>query len=381
MERKDLFISFEIGSILTKVVRDEPLTVHEHSTLESWLKQDDRNRKYFQNLKDENHITDSIKVLYQTDSNQQFKLVEQKIRKQRITKLIHRISIAAGFMIFFGAGFWYLTNSQSSNQQNVESFNNDILPGSNKATITFSDGKIIDLKDKDGIKVSRNGIMYNDGTFVKGTENSKIAILSTPRGGQYHITLSDGTGVWLNSNSTLEYPITFDGNYREVRLSGEGYFEVYHDPMHPFLVQTNLQQVKVLGTTFNIRTYESRQYTTLLKGSVEIKSKGSTSTQKIKPNQQAIISDYSLTIKSVDALDFIAWKEGKISSSSITLLELSKEIERWYDVDFKFEQDFKNNESAFLTINKNEKLSSVLKVIEKTYGVKAEIHGKEVSIR
>jgi hypothetical protein len=114
---------------------------------------------------------------------------------------------------------------------------------------------------------------------------------------------------------------------------------------------------------------------------VEVKANGSTSTMKMKPNEQAIINNYSLSIQKVDALDFVAWKQGLISSGSISLFDLSKEIERWWDMDFKFSPNFKNTERAYLTISKNENLSSVLRVIEKTYGVTAEIHGKEVDIR
>ncbi|MDR6919492.1 FecR domain-containing protein [Chryseobacterium sp. 2987] len=380
MERKDVFIGFEIGRILTKIVREEPLTVNEHSTLDSWIKKDENNRIYFNNLKNESQLTTSIKQLYQTDSNQQFYLIEQKIRKNKKVKLIRSISIAAGLITILSTGLWFFYNNTENNTIETTLVSNDVLPGSNKATITFSDGKAIELKDVDGIKISSRGITYTDGHEVSSSENHNSAILKTPRGGQYQITLSDGTKVWLNAGSSLEYPMKFTAN-REVKLNGEAYFEVYHDPKHPFIVKTDIQQIKVLGTIFNIRAYENNQYTTLVQGSVEVKANGSTSTRKMKPNEQAIINNYSLSIQKVDAMEFVAWKEGLISSSSISLVDLSQEIERWYDVDFKFLPNFRNEESAYLTINKNEKLSSVLKVIEKTYGVKATIQGKEVLIR
>ncbi|QPQ52044.1 FecR family protein [Chryseobacterium indologenes] len=291
------------------------------------------------------------------------------------------MSIAAGFIVVFGTSIWYLNYKSGTQEPTFKTIENDILPGSNKATITFGNGKAINLKETEGILVTPSGLTYSDGSSINDSEFIGSAILKTPRGGQYKITLADGSKVWLNSNSSLEYPVKFSNNNREVRLNGEAYFEVHHDPKHPFLVNTTLQEVKVLGTTFNIRAYEDKQYTTLVQGSVEIKSNGSTFTRKLKPNEQAIIDHYSLSIKNVDALDFIGWKEGLINSGNISLVELSKEVERWYDVDFKFPQNFKNSESADLSINKNENLSTVLKVIDKTYGVKTEIHGKEVIIR
>ena len=381
MERKDVFISFEIARILKKIVQEDPLSVDEHIVLNSWLKEDKKNENYFQRIKKAAYLTDSIKELYKTTSELQFNIVEAKLKQKKIKRIIRYISIAAGFLVVLNIGLLlYIQKSRTEKNTFSNTATNDVPPGSNKASITFSDGKSVDLQDLDGIKVSEKGFAYTDGKLVRTLEDISSAVLKTPRGGQYHITLSDGTKVWLNSGSSLEYPVEFSGN-REVKLSGEAYFEVHHDPKHPFFVRTEIQQIKVLGTRFNIRAYEDKQYTTLVQGSVEVKANGSTSTMKMKPNEQAIINNYSLSIQKVDALDFLAWKHGLISSGSISLLDLSKEIERWWDVDFKFSPNFKNTERAYLTISKKENLSSVLKVIEKTYGVTAEIHGKEVEIR
>ena len=381
MERKDVYISFEIGRILKKIVQVDPLTVDEHIVLNSWLKEDKKNEDFFQKVQNPAYLAESIKQLYKTESEIQFSLVEAKLKQKKIRRIIRYISIAAGFLVILNIGLLlYIQKSRSEKETFSNAATNDVPPGSNKASITFSDGKSVDLKNLDGIKVSEKGFVYSDGKLLRSLKDISSAVLKTPRGGQYHITLSDGTKVWLNSGSSLEYPVEFSGN-REVRLSGEAYFDVRHDPKHPFLVKTDIQQIKVLGTRFNIRAYEDKQFTTLVQGSVEVKANGSTSTMKMKPNEQAIINNYSLSIQKVDALDFLAWKQGLISSGSISLLDLSKEIERWWDVDFKFSPNFKNAERAYLTISKNENLSSVLKVIEKTYGVTAEIHGKEVDIR
>ncbi|RQO37658.1 hypothetical protein DBR39_12255 [Chryseobacterium sp. KBW03] len=381
MERKDIYISFEIGRILKKIVQVDPLTVDEHIVLNSWLKEDKKNEDFFQKVQNPAYLAESIKQLYKTESEIQFSIVESKLKQKKIRRIIRHISVAAGFLVILNIGLLlYIQKSRSEKETFSNTAINDVPPGCNKASITFSDGKSVDLQDLDGIKVSEKGFIYTDGKLVRSLNDISSAVLKTPRGGQYHIILSDGTKVWLNSGSSLEYPVEFSGN-REVRLSGEAYFEVRHDPKHPFLVKTDIQQIKVLGTRFNIRAYEDKQFTTLVQGSVEVKANGSTSTMKMKPNEQAIINNYSLSIQKVDALDFLTWKQGLISSGSISLLDLSKEIERWWDVDFRFSPNFKNAERAYLTISKNENLSSVLKVIEKTYGVTAEIHGKEVDIR
>lgn len=382
MERKDIYISFEIGKILKKVVQEEPLTVDENAVLNSWLKKNSKNVDYYRTLSDNIYITDSIKQLYKTKSELQFHLVEEKLKQKKIKRIIRGLSIASGIIIVLNIGLLlYVRKLKSEEPEIASQVRSNEVPASKNATLTLSMGNAINLKNNDEIKIAGGVVTYGrDGSKVAGTENITSAVLKTPRGGQYQITLSDGTKVWLNANSSLEYPMKFTDR-REVILKGEAYFDVHHDPEHPFIVKTDIQQVKVLGTIFNIRAYDKLQYTTLLKGSVEVKLNGSTSTKKIKPNEQAVVNDYGLSIQKVDASDFIAWKEGLISSGSITLLELSKDIELWWDIKFKFPQNFTNTDRAYLTINKNEKLATVLKVIEKTYGVKTEIHGKEVIIR
>lgn len=382
MENEDLNINFEIGRILAKVVQKSPLTVEEHSILNHWLKKDVKNRAYFNNLNNEDSLSDSLKEYYSTDTNFQFKLIEGKIKKKRKIKVFRSVSIAAGIIMFLGAGVWLINLDKPDSDKIVSKMaQKDILPGSEKAILTLSSGKVIELDGGDGIRISSTGLFYNNKGVVDQAENVSSAVLKTPRGGQFQIILEDGTKVWLNANSSLEYPIKFTDKERKVRLTGEGFFEVHHDTKHPFIVSTQSQQVKVLGTTFNIRAYEDKQFTTLIKGSIQVKITGTDQSKKIKPNEQAIISQNGLTVQNVDASDYITWKDGLISSTSISLIDISKEIERWYNVDFVFPHNFKNTETAFISINKNEKLSTVLKVIEKTYGVKTEIQGKEVIIK
>lgn len=382
MEKQDIYSSFEMSRILKKVIQQDSLTTSERLTLDTWIQKDEKNRIFFESLQNEENLAESIKEQFNTNTNVQYKLVEKKIRQKKKLKILRLAGVAAAFVLAFGTGIWlYTNNTHNTDQPTMIAVSGDILPGSNKATIKLSTGQSIDLNEHEGIHITDSGFTYDDGTSIGKTGHAESATLITPRGGQYQITLSDGTKVWLNANSSLQYPLAFNGKHREVQLKGEGYFEVAHNAKQPFIVKTDQQQIKVLGTAFNVRAYAEKQYTTLLRGSVAVNLQGSTSTRMLKPGEQAIVQDYSLSIGEIDVTDFVAWKDGIIAGTSVSLKDIAGEIERWYDVDFKYPANFKNSEKAYININKKEKLSSVLKALENTYGVKAEIRGKEVIIR
>ncbi|QIH34468.1 FecR family protein [Sphingobacterium sp. DR205] len=381
MNRQDINNSFEIIKILKKVLQEIPLTDNEKSTLDNWLQRDETNRTFFENLKDEETLADAIKELFPTNTDSQFKLVEKKIKQKRRIKLIRVAGIAASLVIAFGTGTWLYINHTNETHQTPVIALDDILPGSNKATIKLSTGQSINLDDHQGIRINDSGFSYDDGTSVLNTTNAEYATLITPRGGQYQITLSDGTKVWLNANSSLEYPLVFKGKQREVKLKGEGYFEVAHNPANPFIVKTDMQQIKVLGTVFNLRAYSEVQFTTLIRGSVAVRLNRSEIPEILKPGQQAIVEDHAVLVHKIDVNEYIGWKDGMITGTSVGLEDIGSDIENWYDVDFIYPRNFKNCEKAYINISKSEKLSSVLKAIENTYGVKAEIRGREVFIR
>ncbi|MNI30585.1 hypothetical protein D3C73_844370 [compost metagenome] len=142
-----------------------------------------------------------------------------------------------------------------------------------------------------------------------------------------------------------------------------------------------MQQIKVLGTAFNLRAYSEVQFTTLIRGSVSVTLNHAGSPEVLKPGEQAIVQDHIILKQKTDVNDYVGWKDGNIIGSSVSLEVIGSDIENWYDVDFIYPRNFKNCEKAHININKNEKLSSVLKAIENTYGVKTEIRGKEVFIK
>jgi hypothetical protein len=255
-----------------------------------------------------------------------------------------RVAVSAASIIILGIFIYFFTKDSSN-----KTYANDINPGKNTAVLILSDGKKINLLNaKNGLlalqstiqitKTEEGEIIYTSRhelpPLQNGGKSSYSGIsntLRTPRGGQYKLSLPDGTKVWLNAASSLTYPISFGWlKERRIELNGEAYFEVAKDKLHPFLVQSKTQTVKVLGTRFNISAYSDDQFTntTLLEGSVLVNQ------VTLKPGQQAVNSGMTIKVNVLDPNDVIAWKEGKFSFRNEPLQDIMKKISRSRQTDF-----------------------------------------------
>ncbi|WP_161603042.1 FecR family protein [Pedobacter arcticus] len=227
-----------------------------------------------------------------------------------------------------------------------------IAPGGNKATLTLGNGKKIILDTiANGVLVKQGNISISKTTNgqlvynVIGDEKEPATLntIETPNGGQYQVNLPDGTKVWLNAGTKLSFPTFFVGNERKVELKGEAYFEVAKNAKKPFKVKmSNQAEVVVLGTHFNISAYEEEKEinTTLLEGSVVVKI--GQKTAKISPGQQALVNKSDKNIELVDDVNVnqvVAWKNGFFSTEGISLHELMKQVEKWYDVRVIYQDD------------------------------------------
>ncbi len=208
-------------------------------------------------------------------------------------------------------------------------------------------------------------------------------LLTTPRGGQYFVELSDGSKVWLNAESSLQYPAQFSGNTREVKLIGEAYFEVKSNAEKPFIVTTNAERVEVLGTHFNINSYPDvgLSRVTLSEGKVRVAPLSNrTDTHILTPNSQAVIRGSNIEKISVNADEYIAWKNGEFMFNNEPLSSVLQKLSRWYDFDYSIApalQDLK----IWGSISKYENFDKVLRIIKITdKKIKLNIKGKKVII-
>jgi ferric-dicitrate binding protein FerR (iron transport regulator) len=290
-----------------------------------------------------------------------------------------RLAAAAVFVLAV-IGVYLLVNQQpvelpvaKSDQHQT----NDILPGGNKAVLTLSTRSDINLESvSNGTIVTEGGTKIsklNDGQLVYNILEEKPTqvlynTVTTPRGGQYQLLLADGSKVWLNSASSIRFPVSFAGNERRVEVSGEAYFEVAKDPSRPFKVDVDgKNEIEVLGTHFNINSYadEGSIKTTLLEGSVKVTSLTTHESKLITPGQQAQLNtDGQITISKADPDKVMAWKNGYFNVDGADTKTVMQLLSRWYDVDVVYEGAIPQREWGG-DIEKNLKLSQMLKILEK----------------
>lgn len=323
-----------------------------------------------------------VKPLADNIGTRLFDKVRASDRLRRLSR-IARVAAAVLLIGFMGLGV-YLYQGGSSKENVVvlqSKYGDEVMPGSIRGSIITDDGTEIPLlENQSGIIVSEN-MTYSDGTVV-GVKETVHAILKTPRGGQYQLTLADGTKVWLNAASTLRYPTSFINGERLVELDGEAYFEVEKQVDKPFVVVSKGQRIKVLGTKFNVNTYlsgENKALTTLIEGSIELENTSTQQKQVLKPGEQALVSANSTLIKKeIDVSDYAAWKDGYFIRTSARLVEILPELERWYDV--TFDVDAYPSSSAFIALNRTVKLSEVLDALALNYAVRFKIDGRRVIV-
>lgn len=313
-------------------------------------------------------------------------VVQLKPKKYRLWP-----AVAAAMVIFTLsiAGFFYYNYKIKADKASYRA-KNDVKPGGNKAYLTLANGKRIELNDaKDGELAKQAGVVITktaSGQLIYTIEKSNKAaaanaynLIETPKGGQYQIQLPDGTSVWLNAASVLKYPVSFAAlKERRVELHGEAYFEVAKDQQHPFIVNTDKQDVRVLGTHFNISAYsdEPLAKTTLLEGSVKVNTD-----YILKPGEQFAISKAGkVGVSLVNVEDVIAWKKGYFEFHDENVYEIMRKVARWYDVQVIYEDEISLNKMEG-TLSRFGNVSRILDVLESTGLLTFRIEGKKIYIR
>lgn len=334
-------------------------------------------------------------LLAAIQQNLQSGIQAEREKRAKVIRLTRQLAVASVLFIgFCGVVWWWLTAKKPTQNEiaQVKPVNdkNAITPGGNKAILKLGDGREIILDSAGEGTLTKQGqsnvIKSGDGQLqyqAAGNTSSETVFntIATPRGGQYQLVLADGTKVWLNASSSLQYPTAFTGKERSVELTGEGYFEVAKNASMPFHVQVNNMEVEVLGTHFNINAYDDEDAikTTLLEGSVKVRSENSV---VLKPGEQAALSapHSPLTIHhSPNIEEVMAWKNGLFQFKAADIETVLRQAARWYDVEFVYKGNIPERFSG--QISRSANAEQLLKILELTGKVKFEINGKTIIVK
>ena len=382
--------AFEIARIIQKSLKGE-LSEAEERQLSDWRKVSEENERAFQRMISENFYTVGMEKLETYDYRVAYgRFLQRKYQQRRKRRfLINMARVAAVALPFIIALVLYIGLNREKEQTLRPSLATNILPGTSKAVLTLANGQMIPLGEEaadstiitDGTQINASG---SGVTYASNGESGSIVYnkLEIPRGGEFCLTLSDGTKVWLNSETSIQYPVAFGAKERRVFVQGEAYFEVAKDVKKPFTVQFMSSSVTVLGTSFNIRAYpeEKQSQTTLAEGSVRIYSPGSS--MLLKPGEQAEVNVLSgeMVKKEVEVKSFTSWKDGRFVFEQQPLEDIMRTLERWYDIRVIFRDEGAKRISLSGNLKRYGDFSQVMKMLQMTGDVRFELYGNDVYI-
>ncbi|MCF8274674.1 MAG: DUF4974 domain-containing protein [Flavobacteriaceae bacterium] len=391
--------SNKIQNIIVKYLSSQA-TFLELEYLEKWL-ENPENEKFFSLYIKTNYAID-YNIRKFNSEKIKLQLLKEILKERKVFKLkkvrqrVSYFAVAAVIVGIFATSYFFqdkISNSPLKTSPTI--VNNDIKsiePGTDKAILTLEDGSVVTLEKGDTYQtqnINSNGqqIVYK----ADERSHSEIAYnyLTIPRGGQFFIKLSDGTQVWLNSESKLKYPVNFvESETRAVELVyGEAYFDVSPSTEHKgskFKVFNQFQEVEVLGTEFNIKAYKDEKniYTTLVEGKVGISS--GNQYDKLIPGQQSNLDleNKIVTIAKVDVTSETSWRNGIFSFRGKPLKDIMKVISRWYDVDVVFENEKLEDITFKGVLGKNQEIKEILETIKNLSIIKNyDLNGKQIILK
>ena len=271
-----------------------------------------------------------------------------------------------------------------------------IEKGNNKALLITSGGNEYRLEEgidtiiseREGVQIhtdSNHVVQYagiegeSDGSKLAGMYNT----LKVPRLGEYQLVLSDGTKVWLNSESELRYPVKFTGETREVELLGEAYFDVEKNPNKPFFVKTSKVSTRVLGTEFNVSAYPNEELNiTLVEGSIELNSKQISGKQRLIPGDNANlkIGEDQIHVSQVDVRKYTAWRDGYFYFEKERLEDILTKLERWYDFKVFYQNPAVKDYAFRMRADRNEDFAEIVSRLEQTGRISLKIKGNVIVV-
>lgn len=333
----------------------------------------------------------ALRAFAQTDKAL-LELFGRKEEEKRRSGEFRWISIAAILLATLAIGYVFRPQFYGKNQPSLSTLAfKDIAPGINQAVLKIAGShEIIPLSpNKEGVQIKNGEIFYKDNTRLTDPiltnkelqqSNNTAYTIETPRAGQYKILLSDGTEVWLNAASSLTYPRIFQGNTREVSVTGEVFFQVARNKEKPFIVHVGTIKNTVTGTSFNVSAYPDEQgiKTTLVTGGLRVSGYGNE--VLLRPGQQAAIAEKKIAVNAVDTDEYTAWLNNEFSFENKNIEAIMKTISRWYDVDVSYQGNRYDNRKFGGTYTRTKGLSALLKHLESLSGIHFIVEGRRIKV-
>ena len=376
---------YELADLIARHIQQK-LSAEESMCLLEWMNESEDNQRLFDHLVKAEQVKDSFDFFDSLDVDAAWKKADRKRKIRGIKKVGVYLGYAAALAGIIFSTLIFLPQEQISLLKQADvAKEKDLPPGVEKATLKLSNGEVVHL-DKNHIEISeykgllvtsKGGELNYAGTTFK---DSRLVYhtLTVPKSGTYRVVLADGTRVWLNSQTEIQFPVQFNHTQRRIKLTGEAYFEVAHDSSKPFLVEVNDKTIEVLGTHFNVNSYDAQMKTTLFEGSVKISN---SLTHKILiPGQEAHVVGKEILVKKGDLKKALAWRNNEFYFKNESMREVLKEISRWYN--FEINDAQLTDQKRFSgSISRDLKLSELLKILDALSGYQFQFDGTKVFIK
>ena len=360
-----------IGKIISKRICGEELTPLESDTLEHWLSEDDANRDYYNKSITGSTVEDYSRVVAGFDKARNWQAIDHKIRPAGRGKIraIARWSIAAASLI--GAILMFHIISKNSEEPMGYAQHTEEKSGSatRHAVLTFTDGNSVELTEKEQGATWQQYIVPTRDEAGEERDSVRVVRVEVPRGGEFYLQLSDGSMMWLNAETVVEYPSVFSAGSREIFLVGEAFFDVVSDPSKPFVITTaDDLAVAVYGTKFNVHSYadEKDVHVTLLEGAVTVNHNDRSIT--LVPNQQVLFDREAqeLSVRAVaDASVYASWVNGQFNFEMVPFGVIADALEKWYNVTIVYDKRaFDDTEVFTMKLNRRSSINQTLDIMQ-----------------
>ncbi|MET3113209.1 transmembrane sensor [Pedobacter sp. CG_S7] len=377
---------YKLSALISKYIQQD-LSESERLLLDEWVSLSNDNKQLFDHLIQVKQVKRGLDYLESLDIDLEWKKAKRKRTIKKLKVVTPYLGYAATIIGVLFTLFLFLAKENVEKlpaHQALVSNKKDLLPGAIRATLKLSNGEVIHLDEK-FISIPENkSFVITSKSGELNYPKSKVLsdllgfhTLSVPKTGTYRVVLSDGTKVWLNSMSELKFPLNFSLSNRKVQLTGEAYFEVAKDTSRPFILEVNNNTIEVLGTHFNVNSYNSNFNTTLLEGSVKVANMQGY--KILVPGQEANIIGSEIRVKKGNIKKALAWRNNEFYFENESMHQILVEVSNWYG--FEINDDRISDRRRFSgNFNRNLKLSEVLKILNSLSGYSFHFDEGEVTV-